>query len=362
MANSSILIRPLCSRAPFCYDGEDDLAFMGRDGIVAAHMSSQSVATPVQQRGAVADAAWNILRAASVLAEELDRGNRAEVFERDEPEGVRRIAAGSSDGALAWHPGTGWESLLPTTDPVSDLLDLYLPLCSATAARPLVVGHLGQSLDGFIATPSGDSQFVTGHDNIVHLHRLRALCDAVVVGAGTVAADDPLLTTRHVSGPSPLRVVFDPGRRLSPTFHVFTDGAAPTLYICARSRIAPGESHVGEATIAGIDSERPADAAPQVLQLLRSRGHARVFVEGGGVTVSAFVEANLLDRLHITIAPVIIGDGHPAIRLAPHTKLSDCRRPNYRVFRMGGDVLFDCNFREPVDADDRSGDVVRRIV
>ncbi len=70
-----------------------------------------------------------------------------------------------------------------------------------------------------------------------------------------------------------------------------------------------------------------------------------MFVEGGGVTVSAFLEENLLDRLHIAIAPILIGDGRPAIRVAPQANLSDCRRPAYRVFRMGGDVLFDCELR-----------------
>ena len=262
------------------------------------------------------------------------------------------MPADGPDAMLAWHPGSGWESLLPPGDQHSELINLYLPMCSATAARPITVGHLGQSLDGFIATPSGDSQFVTGNDNLVHVHRMRALCDAVVVGAGTVAADDPLLTTRLVTGPNPLRVVFDPGRRLSPTFRVFTDQAVPTLYICAGSRIAAGESHMGEGAIAGIDHDVPAEGSAQVLQLLRARGCARVFVEGGGVTVSAFLEANLLDRLQITIAPVLIGDGHPAIRLAPHTRLRDCRRPGYRVYRMGGDVLFDCNLHEQADATD----------
>ena len=65
-------------------------------------------------------------------------------------------------------------------------------------------------------------------------------------------------------------------------------------------------------------------------------------VEGGGVTVSMFLEANLLDRLQIAIAPLLIGDGRPAIRLPARTALSDCHRPRYRVFRMGTDVLFDC--------------------
>lgn len=273
------------------------------------------------------------------MAGDLERGGRARSFALDGA--ALRPVTGEVDAAvIEWRPGTGWHSRLSADSPESHLLDLYLPICSATASRPMTVGHLGQSLDGFIATHSGDSQFVTGSGNIVHLHRMRALCDAVVVGAGTVAADDPQLTTRRVDGPHPLRVIFDPGRRLEPTFKLFTDGAAPTLYVCEESRLAPGETVIGDATVVGIEGG-PGGVA-EVAKLLRARGCARVFVEGGGVTVSAFLEANLLDRLQIAIAPVLIGDGRPAIRLAPQARLRDCLRPGYRVFRMGGDVLFDC--------------------
>lgn len=294
--------------------------------------------------------AWNLLCAARTLAETLDRGERGATFGEDESGGLQSVPADSPEAVMAWHPGHGWELRLPPDDPRSELLSLYLPICSATPARPATIGHLGQSLDGFIATPSGDSQMVTGADNILHLHRMRALCDAVVVGAGTVAADDPQLTTRQVSGPSPLRVVFDPGRRLTSDFRVFTDRSAPTLYICARSRISPGEHHVGNATIASIEEGEPGDESAQVIGLLRARGCARIFVEGGGVTVSRFLEANLLDRLQIAIAPVLIGEGRPAVRLTPPLRLRDCRRPAYRVFRMGGDVMFDCDLRMRVDA------------
>jgi riboflavin-specific deaminase-like protein len=277
----------------------------------------------------VTDAAWNLLLAASAMAGELElKGERHRLDDR-----------------LEWQPGIGWVSLAAADDPLAATLDLYLPLCSATVRRPITIGHLGQSLDGFIATPSGDSQFVTGEENILHLHRMRALCDAVVVGAGTVAADDPQLTTRLVEGPNALRVIFDPTRRLEPTYRLFTDGAAPTLYVCGRSRIHAGESAIGQAAIVGFDDAKAGGEVADVLRIVRDHGASRVFVEGGGVTVSAFLEANLLDRLHVAVAPLLIGEGRPAIRLAAQANLRDCRRPGYRVFRMGGDVLFDCDLR-----------------
>jgi riboflavin-specific deaminase-like protein len=262
-------------------------------------------------------------------------------------ESPRAEAAGHATigGALRWRQGSGWEPLLPSDDPRLALVELYLPVCSATPARPITVGHLGQSLDGFIATHAGESQWVTGPENLRHLHRMRALCDAVVVGAGTIAADDPQLTTRHVEGPSPIRVVIDPTRRLADHFRVFSDDSADTWYVCDRSLIQPGEERFGKARVLGLEGSAD-DLDVSVLQdLLRERGCHRIFVEGGGITVSAFLAANMLDRLQMAIAPLIIGEGRPAIRLPAPNALSDCQRPSYRVFRMGGDVLFDCELR-----------------
>ena len=351
------------------------LAFVDRSGIVADHAASWAhghqtrrgqshvaVEAPSPQQSAV-DAAWGIILAARAMADDLERDGRVGRFAVDEEGDLHPLPAEHPDAVLAWCPGDGWQSRLPPEDARADFLNLYLPICSATSARPMTVGHLGQSLDGFIATHTGDSRFVTGNDNIVHAHRMRALCDAVIVGAGTVAADDPRLTTRHVPGPSPLRVVFDPGRRLAPTFRVFTDRIAQTLYCCGRSRIAPGETHVGGAAIAGIDTALPGNGVAEMLRLLHARGCSRVFVEGGGVTVSAFLEANLLDRLQIAVAPLLIGDGRPAIRLPAHARLRDCRRPVYRVFRMGGDVLFDCQLDAPPGAvDPTTPGAVSRII
>ena len=293
------------------------------------------------------DAAWSLVREAARTAEAAARGDARSLPQDGEP-------------VLTWNAEQGWESRLPQDDPRSPLLDLYLPICSATRAHPITIGHLGQSLDGFIATHSGESQYVTGGENILHLHRMRALCDAVIVGAGTVAADNPRLTTRLVPGPNPLRVVLDPERRLASDQRVFSDGAAETIYVCARSLAPSGSERFGQAAVAGVDGSGETIDIGQVVALLRGRGCARIFVEGGGVTVSAFLEAQLLDRLHLAIAPLLIGNGRAAIRLPAPSALDDCHRPGYRVFRMGGDVLFDCDLRSRSD-DDRARSVPATI-
>ena len=286
--------------------------------------------------------AWSAVLDAARHAETLEQTRHPVSLTFDAGGRLHVVDAGHPDAVIAWRPHAGFTVALPSDDPRHAMIDLYLPVCSATDTNPITVGHLGQSLDGFIATHAGESHFVTGGENILHLHRMRALCDAVIVGAGTVAADDPQLTTRHVDGPSPLRVVLDPTRRLAEHYKVFNDESAQTLYVCAKSLVGSGETHVGHASIVALaDGPDGVDAA-EVLQHLRGRGCHRIFVEGGGVTVSMFLEANLLDRLQIAIAPLLIGDGRPAIRLPARTALSDCHRPRYRVFRMGADVLFDC--------------------
>ena len=299
-----------------------------------------------------------MLAAALAAGRVADQGRQA-AFAIDD-DGRLIEVTNQSDAVVTWRPGTGWLLNLSAGDPRAPLVELYLPVCSAIKTRPITVGHLGQSLDGFIATHAGESQYVTGEENIVHLHRMRALSDAVVVGAGTVAADDPLLTTRHVPGPSPLRVVLDPTRRLADHYRLFNDEWGTTLYVCARSQARREETHFGRAQLVAVDDSESGIDVAAVLRLLRQRGCSRVFVEGGGVTVSAFLDANLLDRLHVAIAPLIIGNGRPAIRLPPRTALSDCHRPRYRVFRMGGDVLFDCEVRTTDSATDLVG--VTRVI
>ena len=300
------------------------------------------------------DEAWRIVLAASAHAERAALATDETAYALADGAALRSVPLDDGDAVVVWHPRAGWKPAPQADDPRHPLIDLYLPICSATTARPITVGHLGQSLDGFIATHAGESQYVTGRENILHLHRMRALCDAIVVGAGTIAADDPQLNTRLVPGPSPIRVVLDPARRLSNHHRVFRADAAETLYVCAQSLTRSGEPCFGRARVVGVEGTADGVDLTALMRLLRARGCRRVFVEGGGVTVSMFLEANLLDRLQMAIAPLLIGDGRPAIRLTPRAALGDCHRPRYRVFRMGGDVLFDCELGAD-GADDAEG-------
>lgn len=201
-----------------------------------------------------------------------------------------------------------------------------------------VLGHIAQSLDGRIATVSGASRWISGHADLVHTHRLRALSDAVVVGAGTVRADDPQLTTREVEGPSPVRVVVDTNRRLDDRYRVFRE-PPETLLLCALD--APGPDRLGLASVLRVPRSGEGLDIACLIAALVERGLRRIFVEGGGITVSRFLAAGALDRLHVTIAPLLLGSGIPAFTLPPAAAPTDGLRCDWSVHRLGADLLVD---------------------
>jgi riboflavin-specific deaminase-like protein len=256
---------------------------------------------------------------------------------------VRELAARASAGAPAPDRDAALAGRTPADPRAAAMLELYLPLCVGPAAPALIVAHLAQSLDGRIATTSGASRFISGEEDVDHAHRLRALVDAILVGAGTVERDDPRLTTRRVPGDDPVRVVLDPARRLAADHAVFRDGAAPTLLVCRAD--AGGPPRHGRAEVVPIAASGPELPLAAVRAALAARGLRRLFVEGGGIAVSRFLAAGLLDRLHVAVAPCILGSGRPAFALPPIDGLDAALRLDVRHVALGPDVLFDCVVR-----------------
>lgn len=300
--------------------------------------------SPTPRREPVSrEQAWSLLRALALQVERDVIAHDGAALCLDEA-GRLRTAAGH-DGWIVARPESerGWDACEAVSTGAAELFDLYAPLCVGARAARLVLAHLGQSLDGRVSVAQNASRFITGREDVEHTHRLRALFDAVMIGAETAAVDDPHLTTRLVPGAQPVRVVLDPRARLDHALRVFSDGEADTIAVTgtghgARHRVLAPRVHVIEAPLAD-----GCFVLPRVLDALAERGLGRVFIEGGGVTVSRFLDARLLDRLHLTVVPRNVGDGAPGVALRPTRDLAAIPHVRARRFALGGDVLFDCD-------------------
>jgi diaminohydroxyphosphoribosylaminopyrimidine deaminase / 5-amino-6-(5-phosphoribosylamino)uracil reductase len=185
------------------------------------------------------------------------------------------------------------------------------------STRPSVTVSYAQTLDGRVATTTGESKWISCPDSLRFAHEMRASHDAVLVGAGTACKDDPRLTVRHVPGTSPLRVVVDSTLRTPPDAAVLADGAAPGTVLAITDR-APEErrekAHSLGATVMNLPSGL--DGRVDLVALLGALvefGIGSVMVEGGATLITGFFRAGLVDRLAVCVAPKILGEGIEAI-------------------------------------------------
>ena len=182
------------------------------------------------------------------------------------------------------------------------------------ADRPYLVVKYAQSLDGRIATITGDSKWISGEEQRSVSHALRAACDSVMVGVGTVLRDDPRLTVRLVPGASPLRVVLDSTLRI-PSTALVLDGD-PVTFVFTTDRAAHSDRERLRALGVNVRTVPGSSAGvdlPATLRVLRELGVRTLLVEGGATMITSLLGDRLVDRLIVATAPTILGAGTEAV-------------------------------------------------
>jgi GTP cyclohydrolase II len=243
----------------------------------------------------------------------------------------------STKQAVMGHEAPMGVPLADDTGPPPDVGSL-LGEVRPTTTRPYVVVKYAQTIDGRIATSTGDARWISGEEERRTSHALRAACDAVLVGVGTILADDPRLTVRLVPGASPIRVVLDPRLRLPDDARVLEADGVTTIVTTGAS---PAERR-DELRRRGV-SVVVVPAGPDGLDLhatleaLFDDGIRSMLVEGGARVITSFLSLGLADRLVVAIAPRVMGSGTDAVNDLGITEVASSIRLERRAVHVAGD-------------------------
>jgi riboflavin-specific deaminase-like protein len=204
-----------------------------------------------------------------------------------------------------------------------EALRLYVPLCTNRNFYPervFVIVHMAQSLDGMVATESGNSKWIGNDANLVHAHRLRALVDGVVVGGVTARLDMPSLNVRHVAGRNPVRIVFSDSFD-DPSSLPAIDGMK-TLFVRSQASVSPEVSGDAEQVVC-YGSSTSGAIVEEVLEKLHAGGISSILIEGGPTTFQSFLAAGAVDWLQLHIAPLLFGSGTAVLEADAIAEVAD---------------------------------------
>ena len=219
------------------------------------------------------------------------------------------------------------------------LMESYLQIIFNKSKYPYIFGHLAQTLDGYIATESGESRYISSIDNLEHLHMLRAISDVVLVGSNTVKFDNPKLTTRLVKGPNPMRVVIDKNDTIKNSCNLLKNKDRKGFKIVS-DKLKPNDENIFLLPLKK-DEFRITD----IISLLKSLGNKIIFIEGGGGLISHFYRKKFLNRLHLCISPILIGRGINSFIIDKDVKINEAKIKKISYIKMGKDIL--CNIKLP---------------
>ena len=183
--------------------------------------------------------------------------------------------------------------------------------------RTITIGHFAQTLDGKIATVTNDSKWIGNEENLIHAHRMRALCDGIIVGRSTFQIDNPTLNVRHVEGSDPRKIIIGQG---NPAFRELLKSRKDGIIAFVSAEFETNE-HVQAITLPS-DHEGQMECS-DVLKKLYELGIEVVYIEGGASTTSNFIRSKLLDYLQVHISPIIFGSGKDAFLLPTIYKVDE---------------------------------------
>jgi diaminohydroxyphosphoribosylaminopyrimidine deaminase / 5-amino-6-(5-phosphoribosylamino)uracil reductase len=266
--------------------------------------------------------------------------------------GVRRVVVGCVDPyppvrgrGLAILRAAGVEVVSGVLDDECRRLNQGF-ITRVTQGRPFTTLKLALSFDGRIAAASGDSRWISSPASRALVHRWRGAADAVMVGAGTVLADNPRLTCRMAGGRDPVRVVVDGRLRCPPRARVFVErSVAPALLVTSIANVARARRRYGGARVEVIGCPTGRGTEIDLRGLMRElgrRGWCNVLIEGGAHLAGSALGAGVVDRVAFFAAPIVIGAGTPAIEGLGLAHVRDAialRDPSVR--RLGGDLLIE---------------------
>ena len=198
------------------------------------------------------------------------------------------------------------------------------------------IGQIGQSLDGKIALNNGSSHYINKKESITYLHCLRSISDGVLVGVNTIIKDNPLLTTRKIKGPNPIRLIIDPTLKLTNKYKIFKDDNKNIIFTNSSK-----EQKFINTTIVKFPKK---NFTQNIYDYLEKTSLQTILIEGGPTTLSHFIELKLLNYMQFIISPTIIGSGIDSLRLKPISDLKNALRAKNTICKLGKEIIVTLDF------------------